>query len=187
MVVAGTSDAIMMVEGEANQVSEEHLLEGIAKAHEVIGQIVALQQELVARIGKTKWPYTPPAKNQAVYDAVTGFLGSQLHDSVTNPDKVMRVEGTDELKQSVISHFAASGDAPAEFARKDISETFDSLLKSEVRSGILRDGSRPDGRCAFEVRPIWSQVGYLPRAHGSAIFTRGQDSGPDGGDARFFG
>ena len=62
----------------------------------------------------------------------------------------------------------------AEFSRKDISETFDALLKAEVRGGILRDGTRPDGRTPLEVRPIWSEVGYLPRAHGSAIFTRGQ-------------
>jgi len=71
---------------------------------------------------------------------------------VTNPDKVMRVEGTDELKQSVLDNFAGKGEDVPEFARKDISETFDALLKKEVRSGILRDGTRPDGRTPFEVR-----------------------------------
>ena len=174
MVVAGTSDAIMMVEGEADQVSEETLLEGIARGHDAIRDIVAIQQQLVSLIGQEKWAYTPPARNEEVYNAVTGFLGSQLHDAVTNPDKVMRIEGTDELKQSVLDHFAAKGDDAAEFSRKDVSETFDALLKKEVRGGILADGARPDGRTPLEVRPIWSEVGYLPRAHGSAIFTRGQ-------------
>jgi polyribonucleotide nucleotidyltransferase len=174
MVIAGTQDAIMMVEGEAGQVSEEKLLEGIAKGHEAIGKIVELQRELVAKIGKEKWPYTPPAKNEAVYEAVKNFIGDKLREAVTNPDKVMRVEGTDELKQSVLDHFAPKGDETPEFSRKEISETFDALLKAEVRGGILRDGTRPDGRTPTEVRPIWSEVGYLPRAHGSAIFTRGQ-------------
>ncbi|MGI8476542.1 MAG: polyribonucleotide nucleotidyltransferase, partial [Thermomicrobiales bacterium] len=174
MVVAGTEDAIMMVEGEADQVSEDVLLDAIAAAHDEIKRITAIQKDLAALAGKGKWNYTPAVKNAACADAVAAFIGERLKDKVHNPDKVVRVEGTDELKQAVINQFGSKDGEPAAYPAKDVADAFDSLLKTEVRSGILRDGVRPDGRGLSEIRPIWSQVGYLPRAHGSAIFTRGQ-------------
>jgi polyribonucleotide nucleotidyltransferase len=172
MIVAGTADAIMMVEGEANEISEAIMLEGIVRAHEVIRQITALQDELREKAGKDKWVYQAPEKNAALYDAVKKVIGSQLSDAVNNPDKVVRLEGTNTLKDEVLASVqAAEGDV---WSKKEIGEVFDSMLKAEVRGGILRDGARPDGRKPDEIRPIWSRVGYLTRTHGSAIFTRGQ-------------
>jgi polyribonucleotide nucleotidyltransferase len=172
MIVAGTADAIMMVEGEANEISEAIMLEGIVRAHEVIRQITALQDELRERAGKDKWPYQAPEKNAALYEAVQKVIGTQLSDAVNNPDKVVRLEGTNTLKDEVLASVqAAEGDA---WSKKEVGDVFDSMLKAEVRGGILRDGSRPDGRKPDEIRPIWSRVGYLTRTHGSAIFTRGQ-------------
>ncbi len=175
MVVAGTSDAIMMVEGEASQVSEETMVQAIELAHQEIRRIVDLQLELKEAAGKEKWAYSPPAENQELLDAVTAFLGDRLRTSLSNPDKVMRIEGTDVLKHELRSHFANPTDgSEPRFAAKEVSGAFEMLLKQEVRSGILDHGNRPDGRGPTDIRPIWSQVGYLPRAHGSAIFTRGQ-------------
>jgi polyribonucleotide nucleotidyltransferase len=175
MVVAGTADAIMMVEGEASEVSEEDMLAGIVMAHEEIRKICALQQELVADAGKEKWSFTAPEKDQALMQDVRDFLGNRLADSVNNPDKVMRLEGMNELELALREHFtvAPEGQTP-KYTPAQISTAYESLLKETVRGGILERGLRPDGRTPTEVRQIWSAVGYLPRAHGSAIFTRGQ-------------
>ena len=174
-VVAGTANAIMMVEGEAKEIDEQTLLDGFAIAHEEIKRIVGMQNDLAAQLGVEKWEYTPPAKDEALYTAVSDALGGRLREAVRNPDKVVRLEGTSQLKNEIIAALtsAQEGETPR-FSAKDVGETFESLLKSEVRSGIIQEGLRPDGRTPEEIRPIWSMVGYLPRAHGSAIFTRGQ-------------
>ena len=175
MIVAGTADAIVMVEGESGEISEEQLLEGMMLAHEEIKRICAFQQELVGEVGKDKWEYAAPVKDEALMDDVRGFLGNRLIDSVNNPDKVMRLEGTNELELELRQHFAVAPEGgEAKYTPAQISEAFDTLLKETVRSAILDNGTRPDGRKPTEIRPIWSMTGYLPRAHGSAIFTRGQ-------------
>jgi polyribonucleotide nucleotidyltransferase len=175
MVIAGTADAIVMVEGEAGEISEEQLLEGMMLAHDEIKRICAFQQELAAEVGQDKWEFTAPARDETLMDDVRGFLGNRLSDSVNNPDKVMRLEGTNELELELRQHFAVAPDGgEAKYTPAQISEAFDALLKETVRSAILENGSRPDGRTPTEIRPIWTRVGYLPRAHGSAIFTRGQ-------------
>jgi polyribonucleotide nucleotidyltransferase len=172
MIVAGTDDAIMMVEGEADQVPEAVLLEGIQRAHDEIKRICALQLELQAAVGKPKWEHVPAAKDKALADALNAAVGDRLRDAIYNPDKVVRLEGTDELRQDAIASLKAI--EGAEWGSKEIGDAFESLLKAEVRGGILNAGIRPDGRTPTEIRPIWSRVGYLPRVHGSAIFTRGQ-------------
>ena len=172
MVVAGTDDAIMMVEGEAQEVSEETMVAAIELAHDEIRRVNALQRELQAEVGAAKWAFTAPAKDTDLAAAVRGFIGERLSAAVNNPDKVVRLEGTNDLMQATIDHL--TGGDGARWSSKQVGDAFESLLKAEVRGGILRNGSRPDGRQPDEVRPIWSRAGYLPRAHGSAIFTRGQ-------------
>ena len=175
MIVAGTSDAIMMVEGEAKEISEEQMLEGIVLAHEEIKRICSAQLELADRVGKEKWAFEAPAKDQGMMDEVRGFLGDRLASAVSNPDKVMRLEGTNELQKELLDQFSTAPDGQEpRYPVAQISDAFDALLKENVRGAILRDGTRPDGRQPTEIRPIWSQTGYLPRTHGSAIFTRGQ-------------
>ena len=176
MVVAGTEDAIMMVEGEAQQLPEATLLEAIDAAHTAIKQITAAQQQLRQQVGTEKWAFASPARNEALMTQVRSLLGERLRDSVNNPDKVVRLEGTDALRHELLAQLASPGDEEGEprFASREVAAAFETLLKDEVRGGILRDGTRPDGRRPDEIRPIWSEVGYLPRTHGSAIFTRGQ-------------
>jgi len=175
MVVAGTSDAIMMVEGESDQVAEDIVVAGIERAHEEIKRIVAIQLELQHQAGKEKWSFAPPAADDQTAAQVREFLGERLRDTINNPDKVLRLEGTSNLRAELQANFASPEDgAIAAYASKDVIEAFENILKSEVRRGILDEGSRPDGRRTDEIRPIWVQTGYLPRTHGSAIFTRGQ-------------
>ena len=175
MVVAGTSDAIMMVEGESDQVSEDVLLEGIERAHDEIRRIVEIQLDLQRQAGKDKWEFTPPAANEEVENQVRGFLGDRLRETINSPDKVLRLEGTSNLREELMAQLAAPGDEQSvPLLRKDVMDAFEDILKEEVRGSILEDGSRPDGRRPDEIRPIWIETGYLPRTHGSAIFTRGQ-------------
>ena len=172
MVVAGTDDAIMMVEGEAKEVTEEKMVEGIERAHDVIRTIVELQRELVAKVGKEKWTFVSPQRDEALFGAVNEAIGGRLREVVRNPDKVVRLEGTGELQKQVVA--ALTEGENAQFTAQQVNSTYEALLKEEVRRGILEEGVRPDGRTLNEIREIWSEVGYVPRAHGSAIFTRGQ-------------
>ncbi len=172
MVVAGTDDAIMMVEGEAKEIEEEKMVQGIEKAHEVIRQIVALQHELRSMAGMEKWPFESPARNEELFAAVEGVIGDRLREAVRNADKVVRLEATSELQAEALAQLTEGDEA--QFTAAEVNETYEALLKDEVRRGILEEGIRPDGRSPEEIRPIWTQVGYLPRTHGSALFTRGQ-------------
>lgn len=177
LVVAGTRDAIMMVEGESREISESQLVDAIALAHEQIALLVDAQLRLQDRIGKPKREAAAPEKDQGVATALREFVGERLEQALFNPDKTLRNQATSDLKREVKAHFAElaerdGGDVAA--TSKIYSNAFDDLVKATVRHAILERGDRPDGRAPHEIRPIWCEVGYLPRTHGSAIFTRGQ-------------
>ena len=175
MVVAGTDDAIMMVEGQADQISEEQMLAAIDEAHRQIREIVSLQRELVDRAGKQKWPFTPPTNDEALIEQVRNVIGNRLREAVRNPNKVVRLEAMGDLEAQVINDLTQGNDGnEPRVTAQQVSEVYQALLKEEVRNGILQEGIRPDGRTPEQIRQIWAQVGYLPRAHGSAVFTRGQ-------------
>ena len=146
MVVAGTADAIMMVEGEALQIPEETLVLAIERAHEEIRKLVSLQEQLRAAAGKEKWPFVTPADNAQLMADLQAYLGDGIRAAVTNPDKVMRVEGTNELRQQTLDYFAKPSDgSDPPYAPKDIGAAFDKLLKKEVRNGILEMAAAPTG------------------------------------------
>jgi len=177
MVVAGTDDAIMMVEGEAREVPEQLLVDAIAKAHDEIRRIVAAQRRLQERAGKTKREPKVAPKNEDVVEAIRAQVGDRLDGALFNADKEARQNATSALRRETIQHFVEQAQAAGEdvaAATKTYTNAFDALVKSTVRKAILERGDRPDGRQPSEIRPIWSETGYLPRAHGSAIFTRGQ-------------
>ncbi len=175
MVVAGTDDAIMMVEGQSKQITEDLMLQGIELAHENIRKIVDLQRELIALVNVEKWPFTPPVADEELKRDLESFLGDQLRTAVRNANKVVRLEETDELQAAAIAHLTEVGEGEEpRYKAGDVKDAYERELKKEVRNGILEEGIRPDGRGNTEIRPIWIEVGYLPRAHGSAIFTRGQ-------------
>ena len=118
MIVAGTSDAIMMVEGEANEVDEETLIRAIEAAHSEIKQIVAAQFDLVDSAGVEKWDVPVPQENKELYETVERVVGDQLRAAVNNPDKVMRMEGTDEVRKSAIEQFTAAVEGDARSLRQ---------------------------------------------------------------------
>ena len=180
MVVAGTANAVMMVEGEASEISEERMLAAVQLAHDEIRRIVQIQNELRELAGKEKREFVPPSENTDLKSQISDFVGDRLQGAVFHADKEQRLSETAALKADVVKHFteatvsqATEGVAVA-LSAKEVSGVFDSMVKSLVRNSILDRGERPDGRKTDEIREIWMQVGYLPRAHGSAIFTRGQ-------------
>ncbi len=168
VAVAGVKGAIGMVEAGANEVSESVVLEAISRAQNVNDQIIGMIEEMVQTVGKPK--QDPPAVadttevEKRVHSVLNGRLTSLLQ---SDKDKVEREEATKQLKSEVVE--ALQDDDP-----KLVSGIFQSLLKEGVRGRILEQGIRPDGRRSTEIRPITSEVGVLPRTHGTGLFTRGQ-------------
>lgn len=170
MVVAGTKEAILMVEGGADQLPESIILEGILAGHEVIKEIVEFQEKLIAEIGKPKRVMKEYQPLEGLTEQIHEFAYENLKAAVTNPDKLMRDEATGAVKAEVVAKFLEM--YPEN--KKDISYVFSKMLKDIVRKMITHDKIRPDGRGLAEVRPITCETSLLPRAHGTALFTRGQ-------------
>ncbi|WP_312202128.1 polyribonucleotide nucleotidyltransferase [Anaerospora hongkongensis] len=170
LVIAGTRDAVLMVEAGANELSEAIVLEAITFGHDVIKQIVAFQDDIVAQVGKQKREiklYKIPAE---IDTAVREYATEKMRIAVTNPDKLAREEQIKQLKIEAMTHFAELFPENA----KDISNCLQKIVKETVRKMITVDKIRPDGRKVDEVRPVSSEVGILARTHGSGLFTRGQ-------------
>ena len=177
IIVAGTADAIMMVEGEMSEVTENQLVDAIARAHEVIKELVAAQERLQAKVGKPKRAANVPAKDTSLNERIREFAGPRLDQALFNADKANRLDATSALKKEVVAHFVTQAQAGGEdvaAASKAWKGAWEAVVKETVRSAIIERGDRPDGRTPEEIRPIWIEVGVLPRAHGSALFTRGQ-------------
>ena len=170
LTVAGTSEAVLMVEAGANEVSEEIMLGGILFAHEEIKKLVAFQEQIVAELGQPKrtFPLTLPGDD--VKAAVRAYAMDKVKNVFETFDRSERQVREAELKADCKAHFAE------EFAGRDseIGDALYSLQKEVMRRRIIEEGIRPDGRKLTEVRPIWCETSVLPRAHGSAVFTRGQ-------------
>ncbi|HUD07098.1 MAG TPA: polyribonucleotide nucleotidyltransferase [Candidatus Saccharimonadales bacterium] len=170
LVVAGTKDAIMMVEAGAKEVDEETMIKAMELAHNSIKQSVKLQSELVDKVGVKAQEYELVLPNETVQAEVDkyleGKLGKNLRGSQEERTKKMR-----ELRAETLEHFAA--ERGEDYDRETYYEAFESTIKKDVREGILKEGIRPDNRKSEEIRPLSSEVGILPRAHGSSIFTRG--------------
>lgn len=170
LVVAGTKDAVLMVEAGANEVPEKVILDAIAFGHDIIREIVAFQEKIVAEVGKPKREIplyeVPPEIDAAVREYVT----EKLKNAVTNPDKLAREEQIKQVKAEATEHFLLLYPDNA----KDIAYVMQKVLKEIVRKMITIDKVRPDGRQLDEIRPISCEVGLLRRTHGSGLFTRGQ-------------
>jgi polyribonucleotide nucleotidyltransferase len=171
LIVAGTEDAIGMVEAGAMQVPEEVMLQALRLAHDEIRRLVAFQNEIVAQIGKPQMSYPSNAVAPEIKAAVAEAAASRIGEAARNVDKAARERAIDELKGQVLEQVAPRF---PDHEPSEIKKAFEGELKRAVRTAILEEGIRPDGRRTDEIRTIWSQVGLLPRAHGSALFTRGQ-------------
>ena len=170
LVVSGTKDAIMMVEAGANEVSESVMLDAIMFAHEAIKELVAFQEPIIAEIGKAKKVFPLVTTGEDVTEKVTAFAQSKVEWSFESYDRAERHQREEEVKSEVFQHF----ETEFEGRESEVDEALYQLNKKVMRRKILEQGIRPDGRGEQEIRPIWCEVGLLPRTHGSAVFTRGQ-------------
>ncbi len=169
LVVAGTKDAIMMVEAGAQELPEETMFAALKLAHESYQPAIAIQEELIKKVGITEREYELQLPDPKLYESIEGFVGKRIGELTGNQEE--RHQKIHALKTEVVEHFAA--EAGEDFDKEPYKEAFEQLVKKEVRRSILEDGVRPDGRKPEEIRTLSSEVGILPRAHGSAIFTRG--------------
>lgn len=173
VVVSGTKDAIMMVEAEANEVSEEVMLEAIMFGHDAIRGIVATIEELQAASGKEKMAVKLHAVNEEANAAVRAFASDRLVEAIKIAEKHARQEAIDAVNADTVAHFEELyADRPELLS--DVKEILYDIVKEEVRRLITHDKVRPDGRGLDEIRPIECDVSLLPRTHGSGLFTRGQ-------------
>ncbi len=168
--VSGTKDAIMMVEAGADEVPEEVILDGIMFAHEEIKKIVAFIEQITAEVGKPKRELPVHEIPQELEDAVREYETAAMREAIQIHDKTERQEKMDaleaETKEKFLEEYPESG--------RDIDDVLYKIRKEQMRDLILNEGIRPDGRTTTEIRPIWCETGFLPRTHGSGLFTRGQ-------------
>ena len=175
LVVAGTKDAVLMVEAGANEVPEDVVLDAIMFGHEQVKPLVELQERMRAEVGREKVAVELYQVDPEVDAWVRARVTAPLIAAVKSPDKQTREEGVNAVKEELkAAYIEAFGEEAYELHKKDIANTFDAVLKEEVRRMIAVEGIRPDGRRHDEIRPISCTVGFLPRVHGSAIFQRGQ-------------
>ncbi|MDU5079927.1 polyribonucleotide nucleotidyltransferase [uncultured Tissierella sp.] len=170
LVVAGTKDAIMMVEAGANEVTEKVMLEGILTAHKEIIELCNFIENIAKEVGKPKKEYNLFKPNEEIKEKIIDFGREKLIDAISTFEKQERLDNIDKVNKEIKDVFLE--EYPE--SEQDINEIIEDMLKEEVRRLILEEGLRPDNRKVDEIRPITTDVGLLPRTHGSGLFTRGQ-------------
>ncbi|ADD02445.1 polyribonucleotide nucleotidyltransferase [Thermoanaerobacter italicus Ab9] len=170
LVVSGTKDAIVMVEAGAKEVPEETMLEAIMYAHEYIKQIVEFIEEIVEEVGVPKSEVILHEIDKELEEKVRAYATQKIYEALRTPEKKERNDNLDKVEQEVLEYFKE--EYPDNLA--DIDEVLYNIMKEQMRKMITEEKIRVDGRGLDDIRPIWCEVGVLPRTHGSAIFTRGQ-------------
>lgn len=170
LTVAGTKDAIMMVEAGADEVSEEVMLDAIFFGHEEIKKLVEFIDEIVAEVGKPKKELVLKQIPDDIDAAVRAYATGRMQEAIHTFDKLERLDNMDAVEVETKEHFAEI--YPDN--EKDIAAVLYNITKESVRNMILDEGIRPDNRKTTEIRPVWCETGLLPRVHGSGLFTRGQ-------------
>ncbi|WP_053024040.1 polyribonucleotide nucleotidyltransferase [Staphylococcus haemolyticus] len=173
--VAGHKDAVNMVEAGASEITEKEMLEAIFFGHDEIKRLVAFQEEVVAHIQPVKKEFVPVERDEALVSRVKTLTEEKgLKETVLTFDKQQRDENLDTLKAEIATEFVDEADPENELLIDEVYAILNDLVKEEVRRLIADEKIRPDGRKPDEIRPLESEVGLLPRAHGSGLFTRGQ-------------
>jgi polyribonucleotide nucleotidyltransferase len=167
--LAGTEDAILMVEAGANEVTEARMLEALRVGHEAMQDLIRAQKEMAAQVSKPPLQFTvaqvPDQVRAAALERLQGRIAPALGGGKKENDRAIN-----QLREELLESFAAD----AAIKPQDVAQVFDEELKHVVRQRILDEGIRPDGRNPVTIRPIWCEVGLLPRTHGSGLFTRGE-------------
>jgi polyribonucleotide nucleotidyltransferase len=175
LIVAGTEEAILMVEAGANEIPEAEILDALDIAHDAIKKICALQRELAEQVGKPKREIEAPQIDEGLLDQIRSSHGSALDVATQVHDKLERQDATKAVEAEVLEKYSGDPEG-ADYAenRQKAQLAFDKLEKQTIRQRIAVAKQRPDGRSEKEIRPISIEVGVAPRTHGSALFTRGQ-------------
>ncbi len=180
LTVAGTKQAINMVESGADQVAEEDLLEALLFGHEAIKELCAFQEEIIAEIGVEKMDVELILPAADLTNEIKATYNDRMKEAIQIFDKQERAEATDAVKEAIVEAYEIKyeetdiSEAELEALLKDVKEVAENLEKDEVRRLITEEKIRPDGRGVDEVRSLESRAGLLPRVHGSGLFTRGQ-------------
>ena len=176
MVVAGTEKAVLMVESEAKELLEDEMLGAVLFGHQEMQVAISAINELVAEAGKPRWEWQAAEENQALKAAMAEAFEAKVGDAYRITDKMQRQDALAELKEQAIEQLAADEGEPVndKFSKDDVKGAFAGLEKRVVRSRVVKGEPRIDGRDNQTVRPLAIEVGVLPKAHGSAVFTRGE-------------
>lgn len=174
LTVAGTKDAIMMVEAGAKELSEAQMLEAILFGHEEIKRICQFIEGIQAEIGQEKQEFTVKEDDANLVSSIKDILGDRLSKGLQTPDKMERQDNLDLLETELVEKLVNPEAEDAKDLEKSIKDIFDKLMKTEVRRLITDEHIRPDGRQMTQIRPLSAQVDLVPKVHGSGLFTRGQ-------------
>lgn len=172
LVVAGTKDAVLMVESEADELTEQVMLEAVLFGHEQQQVVINAINELAEEVAKPAWDFSPPEKNESLQALVTDKASNDINAAYEIREKQARVERLSEIRTAVKSDLCSEEDS--EYSEDEVAKIIEDLEKSVVRGKIIAGEPRIDGRDTKTVRPINVRVGVVPRAHGSALFTRGE-------------
>ena len=172
LVVAGTSDAVLMVESEADVLSEEQMLGAVMFGHEQSQAVINAVKELGTEAGKPKWDWTPPARDESIAERVNGIAAAGVAEAYSISDKGDRGNALGAVKEKLVAELCPEG-AEVDISAEVMNE-FKNVQKNVVRGRIIEGQPRIDGRDTRTVRPIYVKTGVLPRTHGSANFTRGE-------------
>jgi len=173
LVVAGTANAVLMVESEAQELSEDVMLGAVMFGHQQMQVAIATINELVAEAGKPKWEWSAPAADEGLVNAIRTAVGEKLAEAFQVRDKLERKDAISTLKKSILAAIAPEAETKA-WAPGALSKEFSEQEYQTMRDSVLKTKVRIDGRALDTVRPIASRVGVLPRVHGSSLFTRGE-------------
>ncbi|UNK43675.1 polyribonucleotide nucleotidyltransferase [Luteimonas sp. S4-F44] len=173
LVVAGTAKAVLMVESEAKELSEDVMLGAVVFGHQQQQVAIAAINELVAEAGKPKWEWQAPATDEGLISTLRTAIGEQLAGAFQVRDKLERKDAISKLKKAILETIAPHAEANA-WSHGDLSKEFGEQEYQTMRNSVLKTKKRIDGRGPADVRPISSKVSVLPRVHGSALFTRGE-------------
>ena len=175
LTVAGTMDKVTMIEAGADEIPNDTMLDCIKAGHEEIKKLCKFIKEIKDEVGKPKFEYKSFATNKEVFDEISENFKARMYQDVQALDKEVRDANMDKLAEDVQAYFVEKyGEEETENKSADVANSLHDLEKECVREMILKEHKRPDGRKIDELRPLSCEVGFLPRVHGSAIFTRGQ-------------
>jgi polyribonucleotide nucleotidyltransferase len=176
LIVAGTDEAILMVEAGASGVTEQEILDALDIAHSEIKKLVAAMEELQQKAGKEKIEVDAPAIDESLLEEIRSSFGTKIDEATSIKEKLARQDAATAVKEEVLQALAPNGEdgEPDEARRAEVKAAFASVEKDIIRKRIAVDKKRPDGRAQDEIRPIECEVDISPRVHGSALFTRGE-------------